>query len=105
MTWEAELFAFLDDLEQQAEAAYDAERAVELADRSRAEYHHVSLASRQRASVGAELVLDVRGTGPVRGVRGAGDQSVPRQPLDQPGHRRQADQLGGGERRDRLRDP
>jgi len=68
MTWEAELFAFLDDLEQQAEAAYDAERAVELADRSRAEYHHVSLASRLMASVGAELVLDLRGTGPVSGV-------------------------------------
>ena len=29
----------LDDLEQQAEALYDAERAAELADRSRAEYH------------------------------------------------------------------
>ena len=68
MSWEAELFTFLDDLEQQAEALYDAERSVELADRSRAEYHHVSLASRLMASVGHEVVLDLRGTGPVSGV-------------------------------------
>ena len=68
MSWEAELFTFLDDLEQQAEALYDAERGVELADRSRAEYHHVSLASRLMASVGHEVVLDLRGTGPVSGV-------------------------------------
>jgi len=68
MTWEAELFAFLDDLEQQAEAMYDAERGVELADRSRAEYHHVSLASRLMASTGCEVVLDLAGTGPVGGV-------------------------------------
>ena len=33
MAWEEELFGFLDDLEQQAEALYDAERAPELADR------------------------------------------------------------------------
>ncbi len=68
MPWEAELFTFLDDLEQQAEAMYDAERRVELADRSRAEYHHVSLASRLMASVGREVALDLRGTGPVSGV-------------------------------------
>ena len=68
MTWEEELFALLDDLEQQAEALYDAERDVELADRSRAEYSHVSLASRLMASVGREVVLDLRATGPVGGV-------------------------------------
>ena len=50
--WEEELFAVLDDLEQQAEALYDAERAAELADRSRAEYGAVTLASRLMASVG-----------------------------------------------------
>jgi len=68
MTWEEELFELLDDLEQQAEAMYDAERGVELADRSRAEYAHVSLASRLMASVGCEVVLDLRATGPVGGV-------------------------------------
>ena len=35
MAWEEQLFALLDDLEQQAEALYDAEREAELADRSR----------------------------------------------------------------------
>ena len=68
MGWEDDLFAFLDDIEQQAEALYDVERELELADRSRAEYHHVSLASRLMASVGHELVLDLCGTGPVSGV-------------------------------------
>ena len=38
MSWEEELFAYLDDLEGQAGALYAAERAPELADRSRAEY-------------------------------------------------------------------
>ena len=42
MAWEEELFALLDDLEQQAEALYDAERDAELADRSRAEYQQVT---------------------------------------------------------------
>lgn len=68
MAWEDELFALLDDLEQQAEALYDAERGAELADRSRAEYRQVSLASRLMASVGADVVLDVRGVGAVGGV-------------------------------------
>lgn len=67
MAWEEELFELLDDLEQQAEALYDAERDVELADRSRAEYQQVTLASRLMASVGAQLRLDVRGVGPVSG--------------------------------------
>ena len=68
MTWEEELFALLDDLEQQAEAMYDADRGVELADRSRAEYHGVSLDSRLMASVGREVVLDLGATGTVGGV-------------------------------------
>src|SRR6476469_5093532 len=68
MTWEEELFAFLDDLEQQAGSLYAAERDVELADRSRAEYHHVTLASRLMASVGLDLVLEIRGVGAVGGV-------------------------------------
>ena len=68
MTWEEELFAVLDDLEQQAEALYDAERDAELADRSRAEYQQVTLASRLMASVGTPLRLDVTGVGTVSGT-------------------------------------
>jgi hypothetical protein len=67
VVWEEELFAVLDDLEQQAEALYDAERSAELADRSRAEYQQVTLASRLAASVGAPLRLEVRGVGGVAG--------------------------------------
>ena len=105
MAWEEELFAVLDDLEQQAEALYDAERDVDLADRSRAEYQQVSLVSRLMASVGRAVRLEVRGVGAVSGeldrvasgwclvragdqdwvvcldavavVRGASDRSVP----------------------------
>lgn len=68
MGWERELFGVLDDLEQQAEAAYDRERAAELADRSRAEYQQVTLASRLVASVDRELALEVRGVGTLTGT-------------------------------------
>ena len=68
MAWEEDLFAVLDDLEQQAEALYDAERSLELADRSRSEYQQVSLASRLMARSGNEVALDVRGVGAVAGV-------------------------------------
>ena len=68
MSWEPELFAFLDDLEHQAEDLYDAEREIELSDRSRAEYHHVTLASRLMAGVGQEVVLELSGVGPVAGA-------------------------------------
>lgn len=68
MTWEEELFAVLDDLEQQAEALYDAERDAELADRSRAEYQQVTLSSRLMASVGMPVRLEVTGLGAVIGV-------------------------------------
>jgi hypothetical protein len=62
-----QLFAFLEDLEQQARALYDAERASELADRSRAEYAGVTLVSRLMASAETELTLDLLGLGPVSG--------------------------------------
>ena len=67
MGWEDDLFALFDDLEGRAEALYDREREPELADRSRAEYHQVSLASRLMASVGTDVTLDVAGVGPVAG--------------------------------------
>jgi len=65
---EERLFDVLEDLEAQAESAYDAERRVDLEDRSRAEYREVTLASRLLASVGLDLEVDVAGVGPVRGV-------------------------------------
>ena len=67
MGWDERLFDLLDDLEGQAEAMYAAERDAELADRSRAEYAGVTLAGRLMASVGRDVLLDVEGTGPVRG--------------------------------------
>ena len=67
MSWEDDLFALLDDLEQQAEALYDAERDADLADRSRAEYQQVTLASRLMASVGSPVRLEVVGVGQVSG--------------------------------------
>lgn len=68
MGWEEELFALLDDLEGQAEALYDADREPDLADRSRAEYRSVTLASRLMASLDRGLVLTVDGVGIVRGT-------------------------------------
>ena len=68
MAWEEELFAVLDDLEQQAEALYDAERDADLADRSRAAYRDVTLASRLAASLEAEIRLEVVGVGTLAGV-------------------------------------
>jgi hypothetical protein len=67
MAWEDELFAYLDDLEQQAAALYDAERAPDLADRGRAEYQQVTLASRLMASVDLEVTLELAGVGAVTG--------------------------------------
>lgn len=64
---EAALFAFLDDLEQQAEGLYATERVPELADRSRAEYQQVTLAGRLMASVDHDVTLGVSGVGPVTG--------------------------------------
>jgi hypothetical protein len=65
--WDEGLFDLFDELEGQAEALYAAERDAELADRSRAEYAAVTLASRLMASVGLELAVDVAGVGTVRG--------------------------------------
>lgn len=62
------MFALLDDLEQQAEALYDAERAPELADRSRSAYQEVTLASRLMASLDQDVVLEVLGLGAVAGT-------------------------------------
>ncbi len=67
MGGEDDLFALFDDLEGRAEALYDSERQPELADRSRAEYRQVSLASRLMASVGSELTLEIVGVGAVAG--------------------------------------
>lgn len=74
MRWEEQLFDLFDDLEGQAAALYDVERGAELVDRSRAEYHHVVLASRLVASVGSVVALEVAGVGRVEGdLRRTGD--------------------------------
>ena len=89
MSWEEELFAYLDDLEGQAGALYAAERAPELADRSRAEYLSVTLASRLMATVDQDVTLELDGVGAVSGrlarvatgwclLRGAGQDWVVR---------------------------
>lgn len=67
MDWDEQLFAALDDLEQQAEALYDADREAELADRGRAEYATVTIASRLMASVDRPVSLEVLGVGRVEG--------------------------------------
>jgi hypothetical protein len=67
MGWEDDLFALFDDLEDRAAALYDAEREPELADRSRAEYRQVTLASRLMASVGSDVTIEVLGVGAVAG--------------------------------------
>lgn len=67
MTWEQELFELFDDLESQAQAAFDRARRAELADRERAEYATIKLAGRLMASVGRDVVLGVRGVGTLLG--------------------------------------
>lgn len=61
--WEERLFALFDDLEQQAEAAFAAQRDLEVADRVQAEYAGVDLAGRLMASVGSTVRLRVAGVG------------------------------------------
>lgn len=68
MSWEEELFGFLDDLESRAAASFALEREAELADRRRAEYREVTLAARLMASVGREVSLDVAGVGTLSGT-------------------------------------
>jgi len=65
--WDEKLFAVFDDLEQQADALFDAERDLELADLARAEYAEVTLASRLMAAVDRDLTLDVVGVGRLEG--------------------------------------
>jgi hypothetical protein len=105
MTWEEQLFAYLDDLEQQAEGVFGIERDLEVAERAAAEYAVVTIASRLMASVGGQVSLQVHGLGQIDGellraaagwcvlrtgaqtwivrldallsVRGASDRSVP----------------------------
>src|SRR4051794_2964690 len=67
MAWDEELFAYLDDLEGRAAALYAAERAPELADRSRAEYQTVTLASRLMAGLELDVTLEVTGVGALSG--------------------------------------
>lgn len=64
---EESLFDVLAELEQQAEALYDAERGLELADRVRSEYQQVTLAGRLMASVGSVVGLEVPHVGWIRG--------------------------------------
>lgn len=59
MSWEHELFALFDDLEGEAAALWEADREAELADRARAEYATVTLASRLMASRGRQVALDL----------------------------------------------
>ncbi|MGD9960419.1 hypothetical protein [Nocardioides sp.] len=68
MTWDEQLFALFDDLEQQADDLFRTEREAEIAERARAEYSAVSLASRLMASVGQPVVLQVRSVGAVAGA-------------------------------------
>ena len=68
MGWEEELFALFDDLEGEAGGLYAADRDAEVADRSRAEYQHVTLASRLMASTGSGVTLSVAGIGQVGGT-------------------------------------
>lgn len=67
MAWEEQLFAVLDDLEQQAGALYGAERAAELADRSRSAYAEVTLEARLMATVGDDVGVEVTGVGMLSG--------------------------------------
>jgi hypothetical protein len=67
MSWEHELFALFDDLEGQASAAFEEDREAELADRARAEYGAVTLASRLMASRGRHVALDLPHIGRVEG--------------------------------------
>jgi hypothetical protein len=68
MTWEEQLFAYLDDLEQQAEGVFGIERDLEVAERAAAEYAAVTAASRLMASVGNDIAMQVQGLGNVEGL-------------------------------------
>ena len=59
--WEQMVLALLDDLEEQAEGLALLERDLEVADRSRAEYAGVTLASRLHAAAGRDVRLVLLG--------------------------------------------
>lgn len=61
MGWERSVLALLDDLEQQAEGLHLVERDLEVADRTRAEYARVGLASRLHAVAGRPVRLTLLG--------------------------------------------
>lgn len=65
--WDEKLFAVFDDLEQQADALFDAERDLELADLARAEYAEVTLAGRLMAAVDQDVAVDVVAVGRLEG--------------------------------------
>jgi hypothetical protein len=67
VSWEEELFGYLDDLEGRAAALYDAERLPEIADRARSEYRSVTLSARLMASLDLDLSLELTGVGTVTG--------------------------------------
>jgi len=67
-SWEQSVADLFEDLEQQAEALAQAERAAEVADRARAEYRGVGLVERLRASLGRPVRLRIRGVGTLAGV-------------------------------------
>lgn len=62
------LMGFLADLEQQAATAFTRERDLEVADRARAEYARVTLASRLMACHDQPLTLQVTGVGQLAGT-------------------------------------
>jgi hypothetical protein len=68
MRWEDGLLELFDDLEQQAEGLALAVRDVDVAERSRAEYAQVDLASRLHASAGCPVQLGVAGIGQLDGT-------------------------------------
>lgn len=67
MTWEADLLALWDDLEQQAEGLALRQRDAEVAELARAEYSAIDLAGRLESSTGTAVELVVETVGTVRG--------------------------------------
>lgn len=61
------MFEFLDDLDAEADIAFGAQQALEVADQARAEYASVTLNARLMAAVGSEVSLGVVALGTIRG--------------------------------------
>jgi hypothetical protein len=68
MRWEERLHGVVDDLEQQAEGLFLADRDALVAEQRRAEYAQIDLEGRLHASSGCLLTAHVMGTDPVTGV-------------------------------------